>query len=233
VTTTVLCPSRGRPDAAWAVKESLEATRQDPATRLVFILDEDDATLADYMRPRNGRELMIRRPRHEGGMVNALNAAALDLLVEWPHERVVGFVGDDHRFRTPGWDEVFNRSLEERPGFVYGNDLFWRNGEIPTQIFISTEIVRALGWMALPACRHLYVDNAWMELGRETGSIRYYDDVVIEHMHPAAGKAAWDEGHLRVNSEAMYNSDAAAFATWRESEAFHDDVRKVIDAIVR
>lgn len=164
-------------------------------------------------------------------MVNALNAAALDAIREWPRERVLGFVGDDHRFRTPGWDVRFLETLLDRPGFVYGNDLFWPQGEIPTQIFMSAPIVRALGWMGLPQCKHLYIDNAWMELGQATGSIRYYSDVIVEHMHPAANKSAWDDQYRLVNSEEMYNHDAAAFTAWRDSNRFLDDVTKVRQAL--
>jgi hypothetical protein len=173
------------------------------------------------------------RPEHAGGMVNALNAGALETLEKWPHERAIGFVGDDHRFRTPGWDLTFLESLKARKGFVYGNDLFWRNGEIPTQIFISAEIIKCLGWMGLPSCKHLYIDNVWRELGEATGSIRYFSDVVVEHMHPAGGKAEWDEGHRRVNSEQMYSHDAAAFAAWRDSDRFLDDVAKVRRALTQ
>lgn len=230
---TVLCPTRGRPDAAWALFDSVEKTRRNPHTRLVFVLDEGDETMPEYIRPRDGHELTIRRPEHAGGMVNALNAAALDALREWPHERIFGFVGDDHRFRTAGWDVSFEETLSDRPGFVYGNDLFWPKGEIPTQIFMSTEIVRELGWMALPACRHLYVDNAWMELGEATGSIRYYRDIIIEHMHPAANKAPTDAGYERVNSAEMYEHDAAAFAAWRDSARFTDDANLVARAITK
>lgn len=230
---TVLCPSRGRPDAAWALWDSVEATRSNASTRLVFVLDDDDETAPEYGRPRNGRELIIRKPKHSGGMVNALNAAALDAIKEWPNEKVLGFVGDDHRFRSPGWDKTFLESLSDRPGFVYGNDLFWPKGEIPTQIFISTQIISALGWMGLPGCKHLYIDNAWRELGEATGSIRYYPNFVIEHMHPAGGKAEWDEGHKRVNSEEMYNHDAAAFAAWRDGGQFLEDVNRVRQALTQ
>ena len=224
---TVLCPSRGRPDAAWALFDSVEKTRQNASTRLVFVLDHDDETRPEYERLRDGRQLTVISPEHGGGMVAALNAAALATIRDWPHDDVLGFVGDDHRFRSKGWDERFHEALKDRPGFVYGNDKFWPKGEIPTQIFISTPIVKGLGWMGLPTCNHLYIDNVWKELGEATGTIRYYPDVVIEHMHPAGGKAEWDEGYRRVNSETMYNHDAAAFAEWRESPQFMVDVNKV------
>lgn len=232
MTLSVLCPTRGRPDAAWALHDTFEATRTNPHSRLVFVVDEDDPAMEDYYRPREGRELVIRRPLHGGGMVNALNAAALDAIREWPHERVLGFVGDDHRFRTPSWDVTFLEALSDRPGFVYGNDLFWPKGEIPTQIFISTSIVKSLGWMGLPTCKHLYIDNAWMELGSATGSIRYYQNVIVEHMHPAGGKGEWDDQYRKVNSPEMYDHDAAAFTVWRDSDQFLDDVRKVQQGIV-
>jgi hypothetical protein len=202
---------------------------------LVFVLDTDDETMPEYIRPRDGRELIVRRPEHPNntGMSAALNAGAKDVLAQWPEERVLGFVGDDHRFRTPGWDDIFLESLNDRPGFVYGNDLFWKNGEIPTQIFMSAGIVKKLGWMALPTAHHLYLDNTWLELGQATGSIRYFADVVVEHMHPSGGKGQWDDQYRKNNSEAMYHHDATAFAEWRDGEQFMEDVKRVRQALVQ
>jgi hypothetical protein len=42
-------------------------------------------------------------------------------------------------------------------------------------------------------------------------------DVVIEHMHPIAGKAEWDEGYIRVNDGSMYATDAKSFTHHIES----------------
>jgi hypothetical protein len=33
-------------------------------------------------------------------------------------------------------------------------------------------------------------------------------------MHPVAGKAAWDEGHIRVNRKQQYIRDRLAFEAW-------------------
>lgn len=224
---TVFCPTRGRPDAAWQLLKTFNHTKERDDTTLVFVIDEDDPELHNYLAPRNGHELLIAQPKHEGGMVNALNAAVAQAFVRRPDEREIGFVGDDHRFRTKGWDETFHTSLSDRPGFVYGNDLFWPNGEIPTQIFISGPILKRLGWMGLPGCHHLFIDNAWKELGELTGTLRYYRDVVIEHMHPAGGKAVWDEGHLRVNTPEMYGHDGAVFEQWRNGPQFLEDINRV------
>jgi hypothetical protein len=69
--------------------------------------------------------------------------------------------------------------------------------------------------MAPPTLTHLYVDNAWLDLGRALESITYLPDTVIEHLHPHAGKAEPDEGYERVNGDAMYDADRAAYDAWK------------------
>ena len=80
--------------------------------------------------------------------------------------------------------------------------------------------------MAPPTLTHLFVDDYWRMLGRTAGCLRYLPDVVVEHVHPFAGKAAMDEGYARVNDHAMYARDHAAFAAW-SAEHLGDDIAKV------
>jgi hypothetical protein len=142
-------------------------------------------------------------------------------------------MGDDHRPRHIGWDESYLEALRERPGMVYGNDLI-QGAHLPTQIAMSASVVRALGHMAPPTLTHLYVDNYWLALGRAAGCITYLPDVVIEHMHPVAGKAAVDEGYSRVNAPEMYERDSAAFADYlRDNLAREVDLVKAALAGVR
>ena len=51
-------------------------------------------------------------------------------------------------------------------------------------------------------------------LGDKAGVIEYLSDVLIEHMHPAAGKAEWDPGHIRVNRRQQYLRDNLSFEAW-------------------
>jgi hypothetical protein len=123
-------------------------------------------------------------------------------------------MGDDHRPRTKGWDTAYLETLRELgTGIVYGNDLL-QCGRIPTQCAMTTDIVRALGFMAPHVFTHLYVDNYWLELGQRAECIRYLPDVVVEHCHPVAGKAEWDEGYARVNNADMYARDEKAFSDY-------------------
>ena len=218
----VLCPTRGRPQAALEVLTTFEATVADEQyTDIRFVVDADDPTLPDYSRLVGDYHVMVGPA--PSNMVKALNWAACKLLDDVLGIEILGFVGDDHRFRSDDWDTIVRAALAE-PGIAYGDDLFQRE-RLPTQAFVSADIVHALGWMALPGCRHLYVDDAWAHLGAAIGNLIYMPDVVIEHMHPLAGKADWDEGYRRVNDQSVYNSDWIVFDVWRTSQLAADAER--------
>lgn len=226
----VLCPTRGRPDNAWEVAYSIERTRMLPSTNVLFILDEDDPKLDEYLTPRADETLpvLVAPPGLEKGMVAALNWGADRLLRDLPETILVGFVGDDHRFRTKGWDAQFVSWVKDHPvSIVYAND--GARIDIPTQVFMTSNIISALGWMAPPVLRHLYVDNAWRDLGVATSprTIHCFQDLLIEHMHPAFQKAKMDEGYARVNSGEMYGHDGAAYGAWVQGEGFKDAVAAI------
>lgn len=204
----VLCPSRGRPDKADEVIASFKETVASADTRLVFVLDPDDDTMA-----YKGNAI-ITTPHERRGMTDPLNEAVRELWNDWD---IIGFIGDDHRFRTQGWDLKVAETLAN-PGFAYGDDLFQRE-RLATHVFITSRILRALGWMALPDCAHLYLDNVWMYLGGHLGRLHYMPDVIIEHLHPLAGKAEWDEGYKRVNAQSLYDSDGVAYSRWEQERA--------------
>jgi hypothetical protein len=220
----VIVPSRGRPQAA---AELIEAFRQTRTTaHLRFAVDEDDPAREEYAQVIPPPFGVIDTGGKPSTMVRALNAVAVDLAVGEDSPFAIGFMGDDHRPRTSGWDRRYVEALRELgTGIVYGNDLL-QGERIPTQVAMTADIVRALGHMAPPALTHLYVDNYWRDLGEAAGCLRYLPDVVVEHMHPVAGKADWDEGHKRVNAHAMYQRDAEAYGRY-VTEHFAADLAKV------
>lgn len=220
---TVVVPSRGRPHTVAQLAEAFADTCTE-RTWLLFAVDEDDPEFEAYVSAAGDhRAAGFRVAQHtqpKGTMVTALNGGARLLLES--HATVapdaIGFMGDDHRPRTNGWDRAYLDALTALPGIVYGNDLL-QGANLPTQCAISAPVVRALGHMAPPGLTHLYVDNYWLSLGRAAGCITYLPDVVVEHLHPYAGKAEWDDGHRRVNQRALYDRDRAAFnAYWSKHQ---------------
>jgi hypothetical protein len=222
---TVIVPSRSRPDNAAELAQAFADTCT-AATELNFSIDNSDPDPKAYVDairsgPRAGPVWVVGADN--ANMVEALNWAAIDAAKV---SFAVGFMGDDHRPRTKGWDERYLEALRDMgTGIVYGNDLL-QHEKLPTQCAMTADIIRTLGYMSPPGLVHMYVDDAWLILGRTAGCIRYLPDVVVEHLHPYAGKAEWDDGYRRVNAAAVFSRDRVALARWQATE-LPDAARKI------
>jgi hypothetical protein len=93
---------------------------------------------------------------------------------------------------------------------------------------MSNAIVSALGGMVPPKLRHLYLDNFWKKLGEDLGNLVYLDQIIIEHCHPLAGKAEWDEGYRSVNAREVYSFDALAYDFYIKSEDYQVLLRDLL-----
>jgi len=213
---TVLVPSRGRPHNIQQLLESWESTVTGD-THLIVIVDDDDPTLEEYLKlpveVRVGPRLRI------GG---TLNVVAPEVATT---SRNIGFMGDDHRPRTKGWDETFINELDKlKVGVVYGNDLA-HGVNLATSVTMTSNIVNTLGYMCVPGSIHLFLDNFWMELGRGT-NITYFDDVVVEHVHPHFQKALLDNTYVEANSPEVWGADEITFNNYVANQ-LQDDLQKL------
>ena len=114
---------------------------------------------------------------------------------EFPHEDFYGFVGDDVVLETPGGIE----QLILEAGFAYiayPNDQINRH-KLCTHFCIGGGLVRTVGFLVPPNLRHHYLDNIWMEIGRQTGLLRYRPDVIFRHEHLWKG-AEFDASYARA-----------------------------------
>jgi len=190
---------------------------------LDVVVDDDDPTLDEYQLidlPKFAQLTVGPRLRLGG----SLNAAAPRWAIGVAAS--VGFMGDDHRPRTIGWDRRIAETLDRRKlGVVYGNDLI-QGPLLPTAVFMDSRIVRTLGWMVYPGMTHLWFDNLWRKLGEELGTLTYLDDVVIEHCHPIAGKAEWDQGYTECNGGDVWAHDEQLYNEW-VGQHMADDVARL------
>lgn len=218
----MIVPSRARPHniaelhVAWS-----ETTNR--AAGLLVAVDDDDPALPEYQRvcSLTGVELVVG-PRLR--LTGTLNKLALERA---PRHRAVAFMGDDHRPRTIGWDSNIVQALDHLgTGIVYGNDLL-QGEKMATAVAMTSDIVTALGYMAPPTMVHLCLDLVWVDWGRAIDRLTYLPDTIIEHMHPAAGKAANDAGYDEANSLHQTAADHAAYHVYRNGPAFAADVEKL------
>lgn len=222
----VIVPTRGRPANAARLAQAFRDTDALNAVP-IFVIDRGDPAHDAYQHLVDTQEIprLVAMPGEGGtGMTRPLNYLARRFATLY---EAVGFMGDDHLPRTGGWDGRVLDALDSlEPRIVYGNDLL-QGAALPTAVFMQSRMIQALGWMAPPVLRHLYVDNFWKELGEALVGLRYLDDVVIEHLHPVLSKAEWDEGYARVNSAQATEGDRLTWETFRSGTGFALALRRV------
>jgi hypothetical protein len=240
---TMIIPSMGRPEGARQAALSALDNAVLPTTAVIVAVDgpHEYGQVREYTsiaRPGIG---VAFDDRHRG-MVATLNRYAIlhvgsEMLVdhlsrnEWLESECrtvithVGFMGDDHRVRTRGWDQALTEAAGP-VGIAYGDDLI-QGVELPTAVVMGADIVRMLGQMVPPTLQHLFVDDYWKALGIGIGALEYVPDVVIEHLHPSAGKAEMDESYAVTNHPDRYESDGAAWRAYRDDGPLHADLDRL------
>lgn len=222
----VIVPTRGRPENAARLATAFRETDTLNAVA-VFVADGDDPRLNEYRTLLDDgaiSRLLVFDGSGGRGLCRPLNWAALKYAELY---EAVGFMGDDHLPRTRGWEDRILDALDSlEPRVVYGNDLL-QGPALPTAVFMQSRMIQAMHMMAPYDMEHLYLDNFWKELGEQTGGLVYLPDVIIEHMHPVAGKAAWDERYAAVNAPARDTEDRVAWETYRNGAGFEHVLRAV------
>lgn len=209
-----LIPSRGRPQAAKELVREFEKT--ETSCRVFFAVDENDPTLEQYIELVGEEMVAITPEAPVRGFVYPLNYWSRILKDDYDY---FVFMGDDHRPRTVGWDRAFAKVIDMGADVVYGDDLL-QGKRLATAGAISQRIVKAFNGMAPETLTHLFVDNFWMQLASDLGTLFYVSDVIIEHLHYVNGKAQKDELYEQVNAPALYTEDGKKYADYIASEEY-------------
>ena len=213
----VIVPTRGRPDAS--IEFHKEFLAKSMISDLMFAIDEDDAD--NY--PRIDGVLYEVNPRM--GMNGTLNHVATKYADKYKY---IAFMGDDHRIRTFGWDIVMTEKMGSL-GVAYGNDLI-QGQALPTAVLMSSNIIKAIGYMAPPKQKHMYLDNFWLDLGTRLNAIHYLEDVIIEHLHFSVGKSDMDSSYQETNDSAIYNADKVAYDEYLSTQ-MDIDLDKILKCV--
>jgi len=219
----VVVPSRGRPENAERLAQAFKDTGAE--ADLYIVIDNDDPKWNEYAKSENYKKLPA--DNKTGGCAKSLNTGAVLLLdiTKYPLYDYFVFMGDDHLPRTPGWDKAFIQALGTNTGIVYGDDLL-QGANLPTAYGMSRDLVNELRGMTFPGCVHLFFDNFVKQLGLDLEYLKYLPDVIIEHMHPVAGKAEIDEGYERVNQPKWYEKDLLTLQRYLSEMEYASLIRK-------
>src|SRR5271166_5200043 len=148
----VITPTRGRPhNIARLIKAMRETCKM--KTHLVIGVDDDDPELPGYekLHEQYGGEsfTMLTGPRK--GLTEWTNDIAVIYVDEYPF---LASLGDDHVPRTPGWDKALIRAIFNMGGTGFSYPWDYTREDIPEAVVMSSGIVKALGWMAMPDLSH-------------------------------------------------------------------------------
>jgi hypothetical protein len=183
-------------------------------TRLVFVVPEEQRAMYSTV---GGCEYLYHLASGVRGMTEPLNWAAMQLVDQ---ADALMALGHDTIIRTQDW--MFR--VEEwvgRKAVIYPDDGI-QHERLPTSAWLDARVVKALGYMAPPSIRHLYIDNFWHTLGCNLNSIKYLPDVLFEHIHPCVGKRAWDETTGALNTREAYLAGKDQFLAYMCSLFFRD-----------
>lgn len=219
----LLIPTRNRPLSIKAILNEYEKFGAG-STDFIIGVDDDDVNLDDYLTIADEckLELYVGPRKRLGPTLN-------DMAMKYSQGYfALGFIGDDMRPRTSNWDDTILNALHElKTGFVHGNDGAWGE-ELATQIFITSDIIEQLGYMVPPGMIHMYLDNFWSDFARAINRFTYLPAILIEHLHPAWGKAESDAVYAETNNSERMNSDRILYENYK-AERQIQDVQKVLE----
>lgn len=206
---SVLCPTRNRPGNVARLVSSALATASGPVGFLFYQDADARGSVPDSVAGLLGVRV-ITGPRIVMSDMwdECLREAAADVFM---------MCGDDVTFNTPGWDDAVLGAIEAYPdriALVYGRDGL-REDEWASHCFVHRNWADAVGYFAPRGFSCDYTDTWLNAVADRIGRKVLLADVMFEHHHPNAGKAALDETHAeriargqRDNVGALYESRA-------------------------
>lgn len=215
-TVGVIIPTRERVEQVRALIWAIGSTADVPHSQLAIVLgvDASDRQMPAYrhlVEHSGGVHLAINHgPRGHGRAINTAAAYARHAL----RATTLIKLDDDHMPRTLGWPALLAAAAGPW-GMAYPDDGH-QGAALPTVCAWGSSLYDALHRMVPGALKHLYIDDYWRELGRALDCLAYLPDVLVEHMHPHAGKAP-DTMRYR----ALYAEPAklGAEASWKRFRA--------------
>ena len=195
----VLIPTLGRagkiPDIVDNVLSSTEHAN------VYFVCEREDRDTIEMVVRTVGANLIVnRRTRNYAGAINTGVAETDEPFV---------FAGADDLNFHHGWFETAVKLMGKPIEVVGTNDLGNPNvlaGEHATHYLVTRNyatqgVVDQLGVMLYEGYSHNWCDTEFIETAKARGRFKPCLEAVVEHLHPAWGKATHDDGYTKSFSQ--------------------------------
>lgn len=210
-TNLVIIGSRSRPHNVERAFDALKKVSK--ISDFVLIINEDQKDLYPAIDDVTTEVV----PSHHGvnGKFNTIVPKYLD-----KYETITG-IDDDCLVQTDGWDEILYEPIKRIGyGISYGNDGI-QGQMLPTKVMISTNITKTLGYWCPPKLFHSFADDFWKLIGEFIGSLHYFRDVNMEHLHWMNGKAPMDETYA-TNTPQKAQKDKYEYGEYLKNQLYAD-----------
>lgn len=209
----IVLPTMGRPAS---LTRFVEAYKRTSATLPIHVvMDAADAwRYNDVVTPDHWKRCSVPTGMRLGDIFNTVYRT-------FPDEFYYGMVADDVVPETPGWDVTLANACQPDK-ISWGCDGI-QNEHLPVHPFIGGNLVRALGWWATPGIKHWFVDNVWKHLAVSLDCAAYLPNVIMRHLHPAAGTARSDRTY---ENQPSHGADQATYLAFMQNQ-FPSIVEKI------
>lgn len=214
-----LLPTRGRPALVQRLFRSIvETATVLDRIEVVLYIDEDDVDSHSLDSP----DFHVAKIIGPISTMGAYNSACL----EKARGDVIILANDDMVIKTPGWDNriiAMNAEFEDQIYLGYANDLF-KKSRFCTFPILSRRTCELLVTPYPAVYRRAFIDVHLFDIFKRLqhagfDRIRYYDDLVFEHLHYRTGKAPYDETY-GYGRQGRFSEDSTFIAlTAMRSEA--------------
>lgn len=197
---SLLHATRGRPAKAYKARATwLDRAFDADAIEHIYALDHDDETIGPFVTCRH----VIN---HRRGPVAAWNEAA-----KFSRGEILIQLSDD--WDPPvHWDKLILQKFEgiDRPAVLAVSDGH-RTDNLLCMAIINRNRYKQQGYMFHPEFFSMFSDNLFTDRAYADGVVIDATDIVIEHLHPAFGKAEMDETYARSNAPENYEAGLATY----------------------
>jgi hypothetical protein len=193
-----LLPSLGRPEKAFQVAQ------QNPHVKITLRLHKGDRKLKTYLRkdwPKKWK--VIVGPRLT--LAETMNWA----FQKFPRERQYGFLADDTLPSPKDWHQRLASAAGSR--YIAYPDDGIHGEKLCTHHCIGGDLMREVGFWALPGLKHNCFDTTWFIIGQKRGLLKYLPEVKFNHHHPINGAQEDDTYHY---GQSFFKHDLEVFKNW-------------------
>lgn len=214
----VIVGSRGRPANVVRAFEHIKKHSVESDFMLIINEDQDDI----YPQIDGVERLVVPAELGTTSTAKVNYLATLDYIDKY--STITG-VDDDVIVATPEWDAYLTFPLKQKGyGLSYGNDTI-QGQRLPTKWTLTSNIIKALGFVAPPGLIHLFVDNFLGMVGASLQASFYFEDVILEHHHFINGKAEMDDTYKENNTQEVWDHDRKVFQDYLLKQFEIDMVR--------